>query len=50
MEKSIIKELKDCYINFTDNSGSNIPKAFINFIQLKNKYEVDYSVTMRMAK
>ncbi len=50
MEKSIIKELKDCSIDFTDNTGSNIPKAFINFIQLKNKYEVDYSVTTASGK
>lgn len=45
MEKNIIKELKSCDINFTDETNSNIPKAFINFLQLKNKYEVDYNVT-----
>ena len=45
MEKSIIKELKGCDIDFTDETTSNIPKAFINFTALKNKYEVDYSVT-----
>ena len=45
MEKNIIKELKGCDIDFTDETNSNIPKAFINFTALKNKYEVDYSVT-----
>lgn len=45
MEKNIIKELKDCDINFTDETGSDIPQGFINFTTLKNKYEVDYTVT-----
>ena len=45
MEKNIIKELKGCDIDFTDKTNSNIPKASINFTQLKSKYEVDYSVT-----
>jgi hypothetical protein len=45
MEKNIIKELKGCDINFTDETGDNIPRAFINFATLKNKYEVNYSVT-----
>ena len=44
MEKNILKELKDCDINFTDDIGNDIPKAFINFTALKNKFEVDYSV------
>ncbi|MEO8412388.1 MAG: hypothetical protein ABI472_01960, partial [Ginsengibacter sp.] len=45
MEKNIIKELKDCDINFTGDSGNDIPRAFINFKALKNKYEADYQVT-----
>lgn len=45
LEKGIIKELKECHIDFTNNRGNNIPQAFINFVQLKNKYEVDYYVT-----
>ena len=49
-EKNIIKELKGCNINFTDETGSDIPTAFINLSQLKNKYEVDYSVTDASGK
>jgi hypothetical protein len=45
MERNIVKELKDCNIDFTNDAGSDIPKAFINFVPLKNKYEADYSVT-----
>jgi hypothetical protein len=49
-EKKIIKELHGCNINFTDESGNEIPTAFINFSQLKTKYEVDYSVTDASGK
>ena len=45
MEKSIIKELKGCNINWADEAGNTIPRAFINFSSLKNKYEADYWVT-----
>jgi hypothetical protein len=45
MEKNIIKELKGCDINFTDETGYDIPAVNINFATLKNKFEVDYQVT-----
>jgi hypothetical protein len=45
MEKHIIKELKGCNINCTDEPGNTVPRAFINFSSLKNKYEADYWVT-----
>jgi hypothetical protein len=45
MEKNIVKELKSCDINFTDEQNNTTPKAFLNFISLKNKYAVEYSVT-----
>jgi hypothetical protein len=45
MEKSIIKELKGCDISWADEAGNTIPRAFINFSSLKNKYEADYWVT-----
>ncbi len=50
MEKSIVKELKGCNINWTDEPGINIPKAFINFSSIKNKYEADYWVTDATGK
>ncbi len=49
-EKGIVKDLKGCDIDFTDEDGMNIPKAVINFSRLKNKYEVDFSVTDNMGK
>ncbi|HSQ44913.1 MAG TPA: tetratricopeptide repeat protein [Ginsengibacter sp.] len=45
VEKNIIKELKGCDIDFTDETNGNISKAFLNFTTLKNKYQVDYTVT-----
>ena len=45
MERRIIKELKACHINWTDETADMIPRAFINFSSLKNKYEADYRVT-----
>ena len=45
MEKSIIKELKGCNINWADEAGNTIPRAYINFSSLKNKYEANYWVT-----
>jgi len=50
MEKNIIKELKDCDINFTDETGNDIPGVYINFATLKNKFEVDYQVTDASGK
>jgi hypothetical protein len=50
IEKNIIKELKSCDIDFTDETDYNIPKVFISFTALKNKYEVDYSVTQSNGK
>lgn len=50
MEKNIVKELKGCNIDFTDETGSDIPRAYIKFSTLKNKYEVDYSVTDAAGK
>ena len=44
-EKNIIKELKDCDIDFTSNFGINIPIAYINFRAIKNKFEIDFQVT-----
>jgi hypothetical protein len=44
IEKKIIRELKSCNIDFTDEKNVNIPSAFIRFSKLKNKYEVDYGV------
>jgi len=44
MEKNIIKELKGCNIDFTNERSSNIPAAYIKFSKLKNKYEADYGV------
>ncbi len=44
IEKNIVRELKDCDINFTDEPSNTIPRALINFTVLKNKYEVNYSV------
>ena len=44
MEKNIVKELKSCDINFTDEQNNTTPKAFLNFIRLKTKYAVEYSV------
>nr|MDQ6903786.1 tetratricopeptide repeat protein [Bacteroidota bacterium] len=43
-EKNIIKELKDCDIDFTTDAGLNIPTALINFRAIKNKFEIDYQV------
>ena len=45
MEKNILKELKNCNIDFTDEQTSTTPRASINFAALKNKYEVSYNVT-----
>jgi len=45
MERRIIKELKACDVNWTDETADMIPRAFINFSSLKNKYEADYRVT-----
>jgi hypothetical protein len=45
MEKNIIKELKACNIEFTNDAGANVPNAFIKFVRLKNKFEVDYQVS-----
>ena len=50
MEQNIIKELKDCDINFTDETGYDIPGVYINFATLKNKFEVDYQVTDATGK
>jgi hypothetical protein len=50
MEKSIIKELKGCNIKWSDEPGNTIPRAFINFSSLKNKYEADYWVTDATGK
>ncbi|MEP6951002.1 MAG: hypothetical protein ABI863_17070 [Ginsengibacter sp.] len=45
MEKNIIKELRGCNINCENEAGNTIPRVFINFSSLKNKYEADYWVT-----
>jgi hypothetical protein len=45
MEKDILKELKNCDIDFTDEQTGTIPRASVNFAALKNKYEVSYNVT-----
>jgi len=45
MEKSIMRELKGCNISWEDDAASTIPKAFINFSSIKNKYQADYWVT-----
>jgi len=45
IEKNIIKGLRNCAIDFTNESGSNIGYATVNFSWLKTKYEVDYKVT-----
>ncbi|HVZ96666.1 MAG TPA: hypothetical protein VG847_07310, partial [Chitinophagaceae bacterium] len=44
-EKNIIKDLKHCDIDFTDENVMNLPKAVVNFSPLKSKYEADFSVT-----
>jgi len=44
MEKNIIKELKGCHIDFTNERSNNIPGAYIKLSRLKNKYEADYGV------
>ncbi len=45
MEKNIIKQLKDCDIDFTDENEPNVPKALVTFFTLKNKFGVSYIVT-----
>lgn len=45
VEKTVIKELKGSNIDWTDEPGPTIPRAFINFSSLKNKYQADYWVT-----
>jgi len=50
IQRDIIQELKDCDINFTGESGGNIPTANVSFRRLKTKYEVDYSVTDAAGK
>ena len=50
MEKNIIKELKSCNIDFTNERSSNIPAAYIKFSKLKNKYEADYGVVAADGK
>ena len=50
IQKNIIKELKNCDIDFTNESGYNTPKAFVNFVSLKNKFEIDYQVTDASGK
>jgi hypothetical protein len=44
MEKNIISDLKACDIDFTDETGTDIPGAYIKFSRLKTKYEVEYGV------
>ena len=48
MEKNIIKELKDCDVDFTYEAGT--PKAVITFSTLKNKYAVSYVVRQANGK
>jgi len=50
MEKNIIKELKGCHIDFTNERSNNIPGAYIKLSRLKNKYEADYGVVAANGK
>ena len=45
MEKSIIKELKGCDVNWEDDPSPTTPRAFIEFSAVKNKYQASYWVS-----